>query len=1217
VAAGAGFPSAGECGPFAPYCSPDVPDLNYNAAMIAKVAGFIVLPFALLLAATSGPALVAEKSPVASGQKPSATPTASSANEEAWTPVGAICRHLGLSPKCPALPPDIKVSALIATVPDPHRTDLPLYFDRTIDSLLWAAADSRYKFEAHRLPWSTMTSGSSISVGLALEDTHTGERTATLSDDTKDRGSVDQPGVLLFRRDWNQLLVILLVGETVTGGVNLPSFYSALKYVKEIKQQDVWIVGPTFSGTFDSLRWALNHSDAAPPASRIHITTGTATHRHSKQPDIPDVDVRAVIENDAFAFHAFYDYLLSRWGNPGEIVLLAEDQTAYGRLGEQQLAKVIQKDEYADQQWLFMRFPYGIARLRNSYERETAAATLANEKSGSSQPPPAQNLPFSLSSPEDDRDTVPALSKVQSPISQEAVLLNISGQLAREQAQYVGIVATDVLDAVFLARFLRKACPDVRIFMFDADLLFARAELNTPLEGILSITTYPLFGRNQHWTQADLQGEPPRRTAFASRYAEGEYNAARYALWNMEQPPAAAPPTAAEIMLDYRRPDKRYENENKPPLWLTVLGSDGYWPVALLDKALTKENSGEGSSLVAAPLGSQKEEEHHPEPPSPPRSRVPERARAQEEEMHPEPPSRLWSLIVALTAGIGVLHSLYIWLVYLNPKHRRAIGKWTRVFLYRFFGAYPRATAESAGGGADLRSEALTCPRLLLVATLVLSCVQIVSATSGIPYVFRIGPKPWVDYLYLCAPFVCFLVLVATAVRVTLCRGAHIVLGFLGWFGWALFCGMWMWVLRGYSDDEQSVFFFAYRMSHPTNGVSPAVPVLLLLGAVFAWALMLLARRAAVPPPALPALGEASRLAMRLNRRLSAVAPPSSLILALAGILLWGFLFHALERLRSVEGRTFDFLIRFLLALCYGLLFATWGQLLNGWTYFRRFLESLERHPMREAFSRVPKELAALPLFQREPQKVDLFTSARCSDTSDALLVELGAEHFAMGFAKRVAIIHFWMCKSQRQLAAGLREQPAAYGKVSAVDHQLEQTVLATANDLVHWAREDFWQHGASASLGRAEKGNPHRPLEGAERKRVLAEEFIALRLVMYIRHVLRQMRSLLWFMVIDFILTVLTLSSYTFQSRRLIAVCCVGALIIVGAGFTVVFAQMDRDPLLSRLSASKRNKLGMPFYLRLASFGALPLLTVLATQFPSIGRLLSGWVQPALEALR
>jgi hypothetical protein len=38
---------------------------------------------------------------------------------------------------------------------------------------------------------------------------------------------------------------------------------------------------------------------------------------------------------------------------------------------------------------------------------------------------------------------------------------------------------------------------------------------------------------------------------------------------------------------------------------------------------------------------------------------------------------------------------------------------------------------------------------------------------------------------------------------------------------------------------------------------------------------------------------------------------------------------------------------------------------------------------------------------------------------------------------------------------------------------------------------------------------------------------------------------------------------------------------------------------------------------LRLAQFGALPLLTVVASQFPAVNHFWFSWVRPALEALK
>jgi hypothetical protein len=61
----------------------------------------------------------------------------------------------------------------------------------------------------------------------------------------------------------------------------------------------------------------------------------------------------------------------------------------------------------------------------------------------------------------------------------------------------------------------------------------------------------------------------------------------------------------------------------------------------------------------------------------------------------------------------------------------------------------------------------------------------------------------------------------------------------------------------------------------------------------------------------------------------------------------------------------------------------------------------------------------------------------------------------------------------------------------------------------------------------------------------------------------------------------------------------------------------MERNTILSRIAGSTEGKLNKGFYLRLMSYGALPVLGILASQFPAISNFLFSWVQPALEALR
>src|SRR5579872_1834893 len=54
----------------------------------------------------------------------------------------------------PCVPRDGNTRFLIATIPDPDATHLALYFDRNMESLLWATSDADYSFERYWLPWS-------------------------------------------------------------------------------------------------------------------------------------------------------------------------------------------------------------------------------------------------------------------------------------------------------------------------------------------------------------------------------------------------------------------------------------------------------------------------------------------------------------------------------------------------------------------------------------------------------------------------------------------------------------------------------------------------------------------------------------------------------------------------------------------------------------------------------------------------------------------------------------------------------------------------------------------------------------------------------------------------------------------------------------------------------------------------------------------------------
>jgi len=131
-----------------------------------------------------------------------------------------------------------------------------------------------------------------------------------------------------------------------------------------------------------------------------------------------------------------------------------------------------------------------------------------------------------------------------------------------------------------------------------------------------------------------------------------------------------------------------------------------------------------------------------------------------------------------------------------------------------------------------------------------------------------------------------------------------------------------------------------------------------------------------------------------------------------------------------------------------------------------------------------------------------------------------------------------------------------------------------------------------------------------------LASRYLTLHYSTYIGYVLHQLQNLLVGSTVCFVLVMLGLNSFAFQAPRTIFHLASAGVIITGAFVVMVLAQMERDPILSRLSGSTGGELGKDFYIRALTFGTLPILTVLGTEFPSIGQYLSTWIQPMSAAL-
>ncbi len=226
-----------------------------------------------------------------------------------------------------------------------------------------------------------------------------------------------------------------------------------------------------------------------------------------------------------------------------QTALLVEDETSFARgfenaegCGEKSVLMVI-------------RFPRDISHLRNVY-RDTMAASQPSQG-------PAPEVDFSLKDAESGEDSVPIYSTAQTPVSQNAVLSEITNTIRDKRLRLVELQSTNVLDALFLVRILRTQCPDTRILIPFPDLLFTQADRSEEWTGTLALSAYPLFPAANEWA-----GDARRPHFHSDVNAEGVYNAALLLFG------------ATDRLSNYQ-----WKNSSHPPTWLLTLDRSGYLPV--------------------------------------------------------------------------------------------------------------------------------------------------------------------------------------------------------------------------------------------------------------------------------------------------------------------------------------------------------------------------------------------------------------------------------------------------------------------------------------------------------------------------------------------------------------------------------------------------------------------------------------------------------------
>ena len=167
------------------------------------------------------------------------------------------------------------------------------------------------------------------------------------------------------------------------------------------------------------------------------------------------------------------------------------------------------------------------------------------------------------------------------------ILSNILATIANEDIRYVGIVATDILDVIYLTRLIRENCPDVQIVLVGNDLRYTDPQFTLDFRGTVIASSYPLDARAQVWSYP-FEGAIERRM-FASEFDLGRYNAGLVLLNAVTDPNHAGRLVVdtgrAEDFLVYGKPflASSFDSvDRRPQIWINQVGQFNVWPLKVV-----------------------------------------------------------------------------------------------------------------------------------------------------------------------------------------------------------------------------------------------------------------------------------------------------------------------------------------------------------------------------------------------------------------------------------------------------------------------------------------------------------------------------------------------------------------------------------------------------------------------------------------------------------
>ena len=806
--------------------------------------------------------------------------------------------------------------------------------------------------------------------------------------------------------------------------------------------------------------------------------------------------------------------------------------------------------------------------------------------------------------------------------SAELTLSNLFSTIARERYSYVGIVATDVRDATFLAREVRRHCPATVLFTLNSDLLYAHPDSNQFTRGMLVITPYPLFNLEQLWTFPYRGGET--RLQFSSQAAEGVYNAT-LALLHQDGK-----------MVDYGGPLPRATGApqsvvHKPSLWVTAIGNGETLPIRLL-----KWEDGTGYTYSPVPAGGTSDPQA-------------------EDAQKPNVGRGLYnenSVVVVIVLSL-LLSTFAVLIVsqYGLAKKKKATDRisallgdtaspayWSesRLFLlcccaslltFYIVVAVDFCLPFIAGRELGRSVQTTLTPKVAMVLSL-LTILLLLLATQALVAAFRAAPggqKGSASEVTLFALLGCTLVFVLAGLLV------------VSWYA----------AVKQYPASGLFSFLRSFDLG---GGLSPLLPLFCVATAACLWSLCSFRRLRIID--ILRASGTVGRTDpwlsflslegrsfngvrelennIKHNLESASVISVQGYTALLAVALVVGHYFFDSRLVRALESRPFYWVFEAAFFIVYWALLMELIRLVLAWRGLHLLLQRLSWHPLRAAFKRYhqrfpnlakmnltspPASFAALESSVEQAGRL-LWTARTASQAADTdpELREL-LQRSIPEWESQVQV-------AQAELYEALRLQWSDSSQVEG--HSLLEPVRKKRASRL----QGDWRQSLRARRRAHARSVPTHAISDKTRGDSVGfpvtrkaqfrlttaffdqvEEFIVTRIVNFLAVVFPSLQNLGYFVLVGLLLMLLAVTSYPFQPRNeFLFFNWVVILSFVGTVFWI-FVQMGRDTVLSLLNGTKPGEVNFnrELVLRVGLYIGAPLLALLGAQFPeSLGKILS-----------